>query len=125
MKKIIFCCFIGLIILTGCNKQLSNGDGDDNTINYVKAKELIINNGAVMVDVRSEEEYNEEHIDGALLLPVDEISDDKVKNIIKSKDDVIIVYCKSGVRSSEAVDKLKGLGYNNVYNFGAMSNWKD
>ena len=122
MKKIIFCCFIGLIILTGCNKQLSNGNGDDNTINYVKAKELIINNGAVMVDVRSEEEYNEEHIDGALLLPVDEISDDKVKNIIKSKDDVIIVYCKSGKRSSIAAQSLSEAGYRNIYDLGSINN---
>ncbi len=126
MKKIFFCCLLILFFLSGCDSKISgNSSLENGRVNYVQAKELIINNGAILVDVRTKEEYDEKHIDGAVLLPVDEIEDEKVKEIVNSKDDFIIVYCKSGVRSSEAASKLNDLGYNNVYNLGAMSNWKE
>ena len=124
MKKIFFCFLFILIIFTGCssNNSTTNTNG---TIKYVEAKEMIINKGALMIDVRSKEEYDEEHIDGALSLPVDEITNEKVASVINDKNNIIIVYCKSGVRSAQAVTKLNDLGYNNVYNLGAMSNWKE
>ena len=125
MKKILFCFLILVIFLTGCGSNTAANGEDGNNVGYVKAKELIINNGATMIDVRTKEEYDEGHIDGALLLPVDDINEDSAKRVIKDKYDVIIVYCKSGVRSSNASTKLKELGYKNVYNLGAMSNWKE
>ena len=128
MKRKFFVCIVMLLFLVGCNFSgiSDNLESKDNgTIGYVKAKELIINNGAVMVDVRSSEEYNEKHIDGSLSLPVDSINEESAKNIFNNKNAIIIVYCKSGVRSSEAASKLDNLGYKNVYNLGAMSNWKE
>lgn len=111
---VILLCF-GLI---GCSNKDNNG-----TISYVKAKELIINNQAILVDVRTVDEYNDNHIEGAANLPVDEL-DDNVDNTIKSKDSYVIVYCKSGARSHEAYEKLVSLGYKNVYDFGSIDNWK-
>ena len=126
MKKILFSCLVIILFLSGCNdSSVSDSVIKKNSVNYVQAKELIINKGAIMVDVRTKEEYDEDHIDGAVLLPVDEINEDKVNEIVKNKDDIMIVYCKSGARSSEAASILNGLGYHNVYNLGAMSNWKE
>ena len=85
----------------------------------------MINENAILVDVRSEDEYNEGHIDGALLLPVDNINEDSASEVIESKDSTVIVYCRSGNRSSQALQILNDLGYENVYDLGAMSNWEE
>lgn len=126
MKKIFF-CLLSLLFVIGCtnNNSSTQVGSSSGTINYVEAKEKIINQGAILVDVRSKEEYDEDHIEGAILLPLDEITTEKVSEIVNNKNDIMIVYCKSGNRSSEAVIKLNELGYNNVYNLGAMSNWKE
>ena len=124
MKKIIFCCLLIIIFFTGCTNNNSTVKSSSSA-NYVEAKEMIINNGALMVDVRTKEEYDEKHIDGAISLPLDEITSDSVSSAIDDKNAIMIVYCKSGSRSSQAVTKLNELGYNNVYDFGAMSNWRE
>ena len=77
------------------------------------------------MDVRTEDEYNEKHIDGASLLPLDEIDNDSIAAIVSDKDSPIIVYCKSGNRSHQALLKLQELGYSKVYDLGAMSNWEE
>ena len=114
-----------ILILSGCSNSTSGEYDNNKNVNYVQAKELIINKGAIIVDVRTKDEYDENHIDGAVLLPVDDITEEKAKEIINSKDDVIIVYCKSGVRSSKAASALDKLGYHNVYNLGSINNWKE
>lgn len=118
MKKflIIILCFI---CLCGCSEKK-----DDNLISYVEAKEKIINEEAVLVDVRTEDEYNEEHIEGALLLTLDTIDEKSTASVIESKETVIIVYCQSGNRSHQALEKLESLGYTEVYDLGSMSNWQ-
>lgn len=118
MKKyllVILCLFF----LVGCSSSSSN------MVNYVEAKEKIINEGAILLDVRTQEEYDEGHIEGAVLLPLDSISEDSIKEIADNNKEVIIVYCRSGNRSAQALEKLKELGYENVYDLGAMSNWKE
>ena len=118
MKK-LFLIILCVTLLVGCS---SSGGGN---INYVKAKEKMINEGAILVDVRSQEVYDEDHIDGAILLPVDDIDKESVTEYVGDEKTTIIVYCKSGKRSSQAYQKLKELGYKNVYDLGAMSNWKE
>lgn len=123
MKKIFVISVIIIFCLCGCGTDSKlNSDG---TIDYVYAKELMINENAILVDVRSEDEYNEGHIDGALLLPVDSINEDSASEVIESKDSTVIVYCRSGNRSSQALQILNDLGYENVYDLGAMSNWEE
>ena len=119
MKKILL-FLICSFLLFGCSSEKN-----DRIVNSTEAKEKIINEGAVLIDVRTEDEYNTEHIDGALLLSLDNINEDSISDIVSNKDDVIIVYCKSGNRSSQALTKLEALGYNKVYDLGAMSNWKE
>ena len=123
MKKlliIIFCIFL----LSGCG-EAKNTDSSDGSVNYMEAKEKIINDGAILLDVRTKEEYNEKHIDGASLLPLDKIDIDSISQIVSEKDTPIIVYCRSGNRSKQAREKLIALGYSKVYDLGAMSNWKE
>lgn len=120
MKKIFF-IIIGLFCLVGC----SSNNIDDGKVTYMEAKEKIINEGAILVDVRNEPEYNQDHIDGAVLLSLGNITEENVKKIVDSKDSVIIVYCQSGNRSNQAVGLLNNLGYTKVYDLGAMSNWEE
>lgn len=117
MKKVLL--FLFILILAGC------ASSEETKINYMKAKEFIINNEAILVDVRTEEEYNEKHIEGAVLLTLDDINENNAKDVIGDLDKYIIVYCKSGVRSNEAYNKLKELGYKNVYDLGSIDNWKE
>ena len=73
----------------------------------------------VILDVRTQSEYNEEKIPNAVLLTLNEI-DAKVKSVLPNKDIKIYVYCRSGARSEQAAYKLINLGYNNVYDFGGI-----
>ena len=75
--------------------------------NYIKM-------GATIVDVRSPQEYREGHIDGAINLPEYNIRRN-VQNILPDKNQLIILYCSVGERSKMAQNKLKRLGYTNVY----------
>ena len=124
MKKIFFLLIACMLILCGCSAEEHKAQlNDDGTLTVASAKELI-KEGAVLVDVRSKSEYNSGHIDGAKLLPVESINVSNAKEVIVSKDTVVIVYCRSGARSASAAKVLEGLGYTNVYNLGAMSNWE-
>lgn len=71
--------------------------------------------GAVLLDVRSPQEYGEGHIDGAILIPEYELRM-RAREILKDKEQVIIAYCPSGLRSKRAQRLLKNMGYENVYN---------
>lgn len=118
MKKLFIILLCG-IWLTGCSNN------NDKMVDYVEAKEKIINNGAVLMDVRTEEEFNENHIDGAILLTLDNINEEAVALVVESKDTPIIVYCRSGNRSSQALVKLEELGYTEVYDLGSIDNWEE
>ena len=124
MKKLFFIVII-LLCLIGCSKDNTGNNNDDNIVSYMEAKEMIINDGSILVDVRTEDEYNEEHIDGALLLSLDTITEESAVDVIDSKDSYIILYCQSGNRSHQALEKLEELGYTNVYELGAISNWEE
>lgn len=77
----------------------------------------------VLLDVRTQEEFDNGHIPGALLLPYDEI-DQKALQLLPEKEKEIIIYCRSGRRSAIAKDSLEALGYNNVKDFGGMNRWQ-
>ena len=123
MKKLLIITLC-VFLLSGCG-ETKNTDSSDGSVNYMEAKEKIINDGAILLDVRTKEEYNEKHIDGASLLPLDIIDIDSISQIVSEKDTPIIVYCRSGNRSKQAREKLIALGYSKVYDLGAMSNWKE
>ncbi len=76
----------------------------------------------IIVDVRTPEEYAQEHIEGAINIPNEEITD-KEPEQLPDKDARILVYCRSGVRSKQAADKLVVMGYGNVYDMGGINDW--
>ena len=87
-----------------------------------EAKKMMDENKmAVVLDVRTSGEYAEKHIPGARLVPNENISDQPIEGL--KKDDVILVYCRSGNRSKQASDKLVKMGYKNVYDFGGINSW--
>ena len=75
----------------------------------------------VLIDVRTPAEYEEKHLSKAINIPNESIKDIKDHEEI-TKDTKIIVYCRSGARSSNSASELINMGYKNVYNLGAMSN---
>ena len=77
----------------------------------------------VIIDARTEEEFAEGHIEGAILIPEYEIAD-RAEDEIPDKDALILVYCRSGRRSKIASEELVKLGYANVKEFGGIIDWK-
>lgn len=107
--------------LCNCNKiENCECKGLYQTIDYNEAKDLIYNGNTFLIDVRSEIEYKNFHIKGAISIPLDEI-----ENINYAKNINLIVYCRSGSRSKTAALKLLDLGYVNVYDLGSMDNWQE
>ena len=82
-------------------------------------EEYKINADAVLVDVRTPEEYKDGHIPGSQNVPLRQL--DKVEEMIKNKDTVLYVYCQSGARSRQAANYLQRMGYSNVHNIGGIA----
>ena len=79
------------------------------------------NPGAILLDVRTQEEYDGGHIPGAVCLPNEDILPDLPLPF--DKDAEILVYCRSGRRSAQAAEKLADMGYTNVADFGGIQDW--
>lgn len=97
-------------------------------IDQTEAKELIDGEEPVVIlDVRTYEEYNQGHIEGALCIPVETISEDsraQIEMLIPNKEQIILVYCRSGNRSKTASERLADMGYVNVKEFGGINSWE-
>ena len=85
-----------------------------------KARELV-KSGAKLVDVRSPAEFQSRHIDGAMNIPLPSLT--AKLSSLGAKDRPVIVYCASGTRSAMARSALKGQGFTQVFNLGAMHRW--
>ena len=92
-------------------------------ITPAQAKQLMdTEENYVILDVRTQEEYDESHIPGAILIPDYEIAQ-RAQTILKDKDQLILVYCRSGRRSKLAAQELERLGYTNIKEFGGIIDW--
>lgn len=92
-------------------------------ISQEEAKEMMKrDDGHVIVDVRRQDEYDEGHIPGAILIPNESIGSEKPEEL-PDLDQIILVYCRSGRRSKEAAQKLFDMGYTHVYEFGGIIEW--
>ena len=78
--------------------------------------------GCIILDVRTREEYDQGHIPGAVLIPDTEI-EAKAADLLPDKDQLILVYCRSGRRSKLAAQSLADLGYTNIREFGGILDW--
>ena len=96
------------------NKFFENRDINQDDID-MEELEKMVKNGALLLDVRSPQEYEEGHMDGAILIPEYELKRDAEK-ILTNKEEIIIAYCSTGTRSKKAQKELKEKGYKYVYN---------
>lgn len=93
-------------------------------ISQKKAKEMMEENkDYVILDVRTDWEYNSGHIPGAINIPNEDIGHEEIE-ALPDKEQLILIYCRSGYRSKQAASKLAVLGYKNIYEFGGIITWE-
>lgn len=104
----------------------ANGSGSSASYQQVDAetaKELMdTEDDYVILDVRTQAEYDESHIPGAILIPHDTVAT-AAEDALPDKGQLILVYCRSGNRSKQASQALVDLGYTNVVEFGGINSW--
>ena len=143
MKKILFIISLLLcIFLTACGNDSSIGiiggaDGPTTIIVAEKGEKAmyeqitaedakkIMDSGEehIILDTRDQDEFDDGHIPGAILIPYTEI-ENKAEEMLPDKDKLILVYCRSGRRSKIAAKSLAKLGYTNVKEFGGIIDWE-
>jgi len=96
-------------------RKIFNRSSNIKELNYKAVKKILKQENGVLIDVRSNQEYEEWHLPGAICISLYDITT-VIQQIIPDKKAAIIVYCSSGIRSKQAQEKLEQLGYKNVYN---------
>ncbi|WP_418667252.1 rhodanese-like domain-containing protein [Allofournierella sp.] len=144
MKHWIAGGILAALLLTGCSARgaapadslpaASQGDAGGGAagesaeaqayhrITAEEAKQRMDEGGVTVVDVRTEEEYREGHIPGAVLVPNETIGSEPPE-ALPDLDAVLLVHCRTGVRSKQAANKLVEMGYTQVYDFGGIRDW--
>ena len=123
MKKLIF-LLLAVMLLTACGQDKENDQGAVYVnITAEEAKQIMdTEEGYVILDVRTQEEYDQGHIPGAIVISHEEIAE-KADEVLTDKDQLILVYCRSGRRSKIAAEALVELGYTNIKEFGGIIDW--
>ncbi len=123
MKRIIL-LLLAVMLLAACGEAKENdSEAGYRKITAEEAKALMDTEvGYIILDVRTREEYDEGHIPGAILIPNTEI-EARAEETLTDKEQLILVYCRSGRRSKLAAQILVELGYTNVKEFGGIIDW--
>ena len=123
MKKLIV-LFLAVMLLTACGQDKENDQGAVYVnITAEEAKQIMDSEeGYIILDVRTQDEYDEGHIPGAIVISHEEI-EEKAEEVLTDKDQLILVYCRSGRRSKIAAEALVELGYTNIKEFGGIIDW--
>lgn len=120
MKKLLP-IFMLILLLAGCSSPA--GSGSYRQITTDEALSMMEEEtGYIILDVRTKEEFAEKHIPGAINIPNETIGAAELPEL-PDKDQLILVYCRSGNRSKQASEKLADLGYTNVVEFGGLNDW--
>ena len=123
MKKLIF-LLLAVMLLTACGQDTENDQGAVYVnITAEEAKQIMDSEeDYIILDVRTREEYDEGHIPGATQISHEEIAE-KAEKVLTDKEQLILVYCRSGRRSKIAAEALVELGYTNIKEFGGIIDW--
>ena len=123
IKKLILFLLMALL-LTACGHTKENDqEAVYMNITAQEAKEIMdAEEGYIILDVRTQAEYDEKHIPGAILIPDYEIKE-RAEEELTDKDQLILVYCRSGRRSKLAAEALVELGHTNIKEFGGIIDW--
>ena len=136
MKKTLILISIFMIMLVSCSGKklfaLANDiyDAGDEPMTYkmvsmAEGLEIAKNNpDAIIVDVRRDDEYKAGHIPGAVLLTMETITEETATKVLPDKNQMILIYCRSGRRSKIAALNLLDLGYTNLIEFGGILDYK-
>ena len=120
MKRILP-IFLAALLLVGCAAP-----AEETTYRQVNMDEAITmmeeGSGYIILDVRTPGEFEEKHIPGAINVANETIGTDEIPEL-PDKDQLILVYCRSGNRSKQASEKLVALGYTNIVEFGGINDW--
>ena len=113
-----------MVLLAACGQAKENDQGAVYVnITAEEAKQIMDSEeGYIILDVRTQEEYDQGHVPGAILIPNTEIKVRAVEELT-DKDQLILVYCRSGRRSKLAAEILVELGYPNIKEFGGIIDW--
>ena len=142
MKRVLCIILLSCAVITACSNESSIGiiggadgptsimveeNGEKAVYTQISQEEAkkIMDSGEehIILDVREQDEFDEGHIPGAILIPYTEI-DAKAEEMLPDKDALILVYCRSGRRSKIASESLANLGYTNVKEFGGIIDWQ-
>ena len=111
-----------LFLLTGCTAS----NEQENSYRQISMDEAVTmmeeESGYIILDVRTPEEYRERHIPNAINIPNETIGSEDIQEL-PDKDQLILVYCRSGNRSKQASGKLAELGYTNIVEIGGINDW--
>ena len=120
MRKLLS-VFLAAILLVGCSSPKETASyrqiSMDEAITMMEEE-----SGYIILDVRTTEEFADKHIPGAVNIPNETIAAEEIPEL-PDKDQLILVYCRSGNRSKQASEKLADMGYTNVVEFGGINSW--
>ena len=124
MKKLIplLAVLSALLVFNACAPKAPIAEYHKITAEQAKER-LDSGDELILLDVRTQEEYDAGHITGAILLPNETITDTDQPDILPDLNAEILIYCRSGNRSAQAAKKLVAQGYTNVYDFGGIIDW--
>ena len=123
MKKMLF-VFLSVLLCSGCvTSQTPEEPPTYRQISMVEAVEMMQNErDYIILDVRTPEEFAEKRVPQAINIPNETIGTEEIPQL-PDKDQLIMIYCRSGRRSKLAADKLVVLGYTNIVEFGGINDW--
>ena len=120
MRKLLS-VFLAAILLAGCSAPKETASyrqiSMDEAITMMEEE-----SGYIILDVRTPEEFADKHIPGAVNIPNETIATEEIPEL-PDKDQLILVYCRSGNRSKQASEKLADMGYTNIVEFGGINSW--
>ena len=114
---VIILCLLMIMTITGCNNSGYTQISMQEAVSMMQEE-----SGYIILDVRTTEEFAERHIPDAINIPNEVIGKEEIAEL-PDKEQMILVYCRSGNRSKQASEKLVALGYTNVYEFGGIIDW--
>ena len=124
MRKIILMILLSVMLLTSCAMEDAAKTAEGyRIITAQEAKEIMdTREDYILLDVRTQSEYDAGHIPGAILIPNTEIAQ-RAEQELPNKDQLILIYCRSGNRSKQAAKILADMGYTDVREFGGIRDW--
>ena len=120
--KNVLSILLAVLLLTGCAAPAEGGSYRQISMNDAVTM-MEEESGYIILDVRTSEEFADKHIPGAINVP-NEIIETQALSQLPDKEQLILVYCRSGNRSKQASEKLVALGYTNIVEFGGINDWQ-